>query len=49
MPRLDGKGKGDLLVVAEVMTPTNLSAKQRKLLEELARLEPAPPVPGGRG
>ncbi len=49
MPRLNGKGKGDLLVVAEVITPTNLSAKQRKLLEELAKLESKPTIPKEQG
>ena len=39
MPRWGGKGKGDLLVVTEVLTPTNLSPKQKTLLEELAKLE----------
>ena len=34
MPRLQGKGKGDLFVVAEVQTPTNLTIRQRQLLEE---------------
>ena len=36
MPRLEGKGKGDLFVVAEVRTPTDLTPRQRKLLEEFA-------------
>jgi molecular chaperone DnaJ len=39
MPRLGGKGKGDLFVVTEVRTPTNLTARQRKLLEEFAGSE----------
>jgi molecular chaperone DnaJ len=39
MPRLGGKGKGDLFVVTEVRTPTNLTPRQRELLEELAVLE----------
>jgi molecular chaperone DnaJ len=39
MPRLGGKGKGDLFVVTEVRTPTDLSSRQRKLLEEYAELE----------
>lgn len=39
MPRVGGKGKGDLFVVVEVRTPTNLTARQRKLLEEFAALE----------
>ena len=36
MPRLEGKGKGDLFVVTEVRTPTDLTPRQRKLLEEFA-------------
>jgi len=36
MPRLGGKGKGDLFVVMEVRTPTDLTPRQRKLLEEFA-------------
>jgi molecular chaperone DnaJ len=36
MPRLGGKGKGDLFVVVEVRTPTDLTPRQRKLLEEFA-------------
>jgi molecular chaperone DnaJ len=39
MPRLEGKGKGDLFVVTEVRTPTDLTPRQRKLLEELAAPE----------
>jgi DnaJ-class molecular chaperone len=36
MPRLEGKGKGNLFVVMEVRTPTDLTPRQRKLLEEFA-------------
>jgi molecular chaperone DnaJ len=32
----DGAGRGDLLVTIDVKTPTELTQKQRKLLEELA-------------
>jgi molecular chaperone DnaJ len=39
MPRLHGKGKGDLFVVVEVRTPTELTDRQRELLSEFARLE----------
>jgi molecular chaperone DnaJ len=39
MPRLGGKGKGDLYVVVEVRTPTDLTARQRELLREFAKLE----------
>lgn len=39
MPKLRGKGKGDLYVVIEVRTPTDLTPRQRKLLEEFAKLQ----------
>jgi molecular chaperone DnaJ len=39
MPRLHGKGKGDLFVVVEVRTPTELTPQQRELLREFARLD----------
>jgi molecular chaperone DnaJ len=34
MPRLHGRGKGDLYVVIEVRTPTDLTPRQRELLKE---------------
>jgi molecular chaperone DnaJ len=34
MPRLHGKGKGDLFIFIEVKTPTDLTARQRELLEQ---------------
>jgi molecular chaperone DnaJ len=42
MPRLGGKGRGNLLVVVEVRTPTDLTAKQKELLQELAKLDGTP-------
>jgi molecular chaperone DnaJ len=39
MPRVGEKGKGDLFIVVEVRTPTELSDRERKLLEELAELQ----------
>ena len=39
MPVLGGRGRGDLFVAVNVVTPTNLSKEQRRLLEELASLE----------
>jgi molecular chaperone DnaJ len=39
MPVLGGRGHGDLYVAVNVVTPTNLSKEQRRLLEELATLE----------
>jgi len=38
MPQLRGYGKGDELVKVNVSIPTNLTAKQKSLLEEFARL-----------
>jgi molecular chaperone DnaJ len=46
MPRVGGKGKGDLFVAVEVRTPTNLTARQRELLEEFGRLEAKRPAGG---
>lgn len=39
MPKVGGKGKGDLFVVVEVRTPTDLSDRERVLLQELAKLQ----------
>jgi molecular chaperone DnaJ len=39
MPRFGAKGKGDLFVIVEVRTPTDLTTRQRELLEEFAKLE----------
>jgi molecular chaperone DnaJ len=39
MPVLGGRGRGDQFVTVNVVTPTHLSREQRRLLEELARLE----------
>ncbi len=39
MPRLGGRGKGDLYVIVDVRTPTNLTAEQKGLLEEFAKIE----------
>ncbi len=36
VPHLQRAGRGDLVVVLRVLTPTNLSARQRELMEELA-------------
>lgn len=35
MPRLNARGKGDLYVVVDVRTPTDLTQRQRELLTEL--------------
>src|SRR5438445_5780910 len=39
MPVLGGRGRGDLFVSVSVITPTSLTREQRKLLEQLARVE----------
>lgn len=39
MPRVGAKGKGDLFVVVEVRTPTDLSDRERELIQELAVLQ----------
>jgi molecular chaperone DnaJ len=39
MPRIGEKGKGDLYVVVEVRTPTDVSDRERALLMELANLQ----------
>jgi molecular chaperone DnaJ len=38
MPRIRGRGRGDLKVVVDVMMPTQLSAEQRELLEKFEQL-----------
>jgi molecular chaperone DnaJ len=42
MPHLKGKGRGDLYLIVGVRTPTDLSARQRALLEELRADERRP-------
>ncbi len=37
IPRLNGAGRGDQLVILRVLTPESLTKEQRKLFEELAR------------
>ncbi|MDF0650815.1 MAG: DnaJ domain-containing protein [Nitrospira sp.] len=41
MPKVGEKGKGDLFVVMEVRTPTDLSDRERELLQELRKLQRA--------
>lgn len=41
MPKVGEKGKGDLFVVVEVRTPTDLSDRERELLQELRKLQRA--------
>ncbi len=49
IPRLRNHGKGDQLVRVLVWTPTELSAKDRKLFEELSKSENLKPPPNERG
>lgn len=37
MPRLKGKGNGDMNILVKVKVPKNLTAKERELLKELAK------------
>ncbi len=46
LPRLGQNGTGDLNVRVHVWTPQNLSVEQRRLLEDLAKVEGAPPKEG---
>jgi molecular chaperone DnaJ len=39
MPVLGGRGRGDQYVAVNIITPTNLSREQRRLLEEMSQLE----------
>jgi len=40
IPYVNGRGRGDLLVKVEIMTPQHLDGKQRRLFEELAKILP---------
>lgn len=49
IPRLNGSGRGDLLVRIEVRVPTRLTREQRKLLEQLRESLPAENEPEEKG
>lgn len=49
LPRLGEGGHGDLHVRMHVWTPTKLTAEQRRVLEQLAPIESAPPATEGSG
>ena len=55
MPDVSGRGRGDLLVTVQAITPKKLTREQRKLLEQLAALlpsqefEPTPQAEHDRG
>ena len=42
VPNLGRRGRGDLFLTVQVITPQDLSKEQRKLLEEVARLREEP-------
>ena len=41
MPNVNGRGHGDLHVIARAAVPKKLSKEQKRLLEELARTMPS--------
>ena len=47
LPRLGRSGHGDLNVRVALWTPQNLTDEQRRLFEELAKIEGGPPGEGG--
>lgn len=49
MPRLRGRGRGDLKVVVDVMVPTRLTAEQRELLERFEAASGEETYNGGAG
>ncbi|MFQ5689218.1 MAG: molecular chaperone DnaJ [Gemmatimonadota bacterium] len=46
MQRLRGKGRGDQLVRVMVWTPTDLTDREREILQSLSEVERTPPKPG---
>jgi len=49
LPRVGEGGRGDLHVRVHVWTPAKLTAEQRALLEQLAKIESKPPAEGHSG
>jgi molecular chaperone DnaJ len=49
LPRLRGRGKGDLLVQLRVWTPGKLSAREKQLFDELGKLETGKAPKPGKG
>jgi molecular chaperone DnaJ len=47
MPRLGGRGRGELVASLRVDTPTKLTKEQAELLEQLAKLRGEEPAPRG--
>jgi molecular chaperone DnaJ len=40
VPHVNGRGRGDQIVIAQVVTPQHLDGKQKRLFEELAKILP---------
>jgi molecular chaperone DnaJ len=49
MPVLQGRGRGDMVIVIAVETPTRLSARQKELIRELQETETGDECPGTKG
>jgi molecular chaperone DnaJ len=49
VPQLGGSGRGDQLVVTRIVVPTHMSAKERKLWQELAATGKEPERSGEEG
>jgi len=49
MPRIRGRGRGDLKVVVDVMVPTRLTGEQRELLERFEEVSGEETYNGGGG
>ena len=46
LPRIEGYGKGDLLVYINVWTPKNLNSDQKKMMEKVQKEDNFVPNPG---
>ncbi len=44
IPNVQGRGKGDLVVRFTIAVPRKISDDQRKLIEDLGKLDPPPPT-----
>jgi molecular chaperone DnaJ len=49
MPALGGRNFGDMVIQVEVETPTNLSARQREILEQFRNTETGDECPASKG
>lgn len=47
VPNLTGKGRGNQILIARLDVPKKLSSEQKKLLEQLQKVEPKPKMPWG--